>query len=143
MAEADERRELLRLNLALGATIGVVVLFMILASVWGSGAVQNADDENYSWWDVPLHDRHKMELDFTGLRSQLPVNGSYNWSGPTEHFVEVDLPASEQDAGYPEPALMHVALWLPDVPEGQKIPVIATIHPYSVSYTHLTLPTKA
>ena len=130
MAEADERRELLRLNLALGATIGVVVLFMILASVWGSGAVQNADDENYSWWDVPLHDRHKMELDFTGLRSQLPVNGSYNWSGPTEHFVEVDLPASEQDAGYPEPALMHVALWLPDVPEGEKIPVIATIHPY-------------
>ena len=60
----------------------------------------------------------------------MPVAGIYNWTGPSEHFVEVDLPASEQDAGYPEPALMHVALWLPDVPEGQTVPVIATIHPY-------------
>ena len=130
MAEADERRELLRLNLALGATIGVVILFIVLASVWGSGAVQNSDDAKYSWWEVPLQDRHKMDLDFTGSRSQLPVNGTYNWTGPTEHFVEVDLPASEQDVGYPEPALMHVALWMPDVPEGQEVPVIATVHPY-------------
>ena len=130
MAEAEERREILRLNLALGATIGVVILFIVLASVWGSGAVQNADDENYSWWEVPLHDRHKMDLDFTKSRSQLPVNGTYNWTGPTEHFVEVDLPSSEQDAGYPGPALMHVALWMPEVEEGLKIPVIATVHPY-------------
>ena len=62
--------------------------------------------------------------------SSLPFAGIYNWTGPSEYFVEVDLPASEQDAGYPEPALMHVALWLPDVPEGQTVPVIATIHPY-------------
>ena len=130
MAEAEERREILRLNLALGATIGVVILFIVLASVWGSGAIQNADDENYSWWEVPLHDRHKMDLDFTKSRSQLPVNGTYNWTGPTEHFVEVDLPSSEQDAGYPGPALMHVALWMPEVEEGLKIPVIATVHPY-------------
>ncbi len=130
MAEADERRELLRLNLALGATIGVVILFIVLASVWGSGAVQNSDDAKYSWWEVPLQDRHKMDLDFTGSRSQLPVNGTYNWTGPTEHFVEVDLPASEQDAGYPGPALMHVALWMPNVPEGEEVPVIATVHPY-------------
>ena len=25
---------------------------------------------------------------------------------------------------------MHVALWLPEVPEGVQVPVIATIHPY-------------
>ncbi|MDE0708111.1 MAG: CocE/NonD family hydrolase [Candidatus Poseidoniales archaeon] len=130
MAEAEERRDLLRLNIALGATICVVILFLILASVWGSGALQNENEENSSWWNVPLHERHKMNLDYTGTRSQLPVNGTYNWTGPTEYFVEVDLPASEQDAGYPEPALMHVALWLPDVPEGQTVPVIATVHPY-------------
>ena len=130
MAEAEERREFLRLNLALGATIGVVTVFILLASIWGSGAVQTNDDENYSWWEVPLHDRHKMNLDFTGTRSALPANGTYTWTGPSEYFVEVDLPASEQDAGYPEPALMHVALWLPDVPEGETVPVIATIHPY-------------
>ena len=127
--ENGERREFLRLNLALGATIGVVVLFILLASIWGSGALQNADDENYTWWEVPLHDRHKMNLDYTGLRSQLPVNGTYNWTGPTEFYVEVTLPASEQELG-PGPELMHVALWLPDVPEGETVPVIATIHPY-------------
>ena len=66
----------------------------------------------------------------TGWRSQLPVDGPYSWSGPTEYFVEVDLPISEQDVGYPGPALMHVSLWMPEVPNGTKVPVIATVHPY-------------
>ena len=115
MADADGRRELMRFNLVMGATAGVVILFFVLASVWGSGAVQQSSEEGDNWWEVPLHERHKMDLDFTGLRSQLPVNGTYNWTGPSEFFIEVDLPPSEQDAGYPGPALMHVALWLPDV----------------------------
>ncbi|MBR50880.1 MAG: hypothetical protein CMA83_04875, partial [Euryarchaeota archaeon] len=130
MADADGRRELMRFNLVMGATVGVVILFFILASVWGSGAVQQSSEEDDNWWEVPLHERHKMDLDFTGLRSQLPVNGTYNWTGPSEFFIEVDLPPSEQDAGYPGPALMHVALWLPDVEPEVKVPVIATIHPY-------------
>ena len=130
MADADGRRELMRFNLVMGATIGIVILFFILASVWGSGAIQKSSEKEYSWWEVPLQERHKMELDFTGLRSQLPVNGTYNWTGPSEFFIEVDLPPSEQDVGYPGPALMHVALWLPEVEPGAKVPVIATIHPY-------------
>ena len=130
MADADGRREMMRFNLVMGATVGVVILFFILASVWGSGAVQKSSEEDYSWWEVPLNERHKMNLDYTGLRSQLPVNGTYSWSGPSEFFIEVELPPSEQDAGYPGPALMHVALWLPDVEPETKIPVIATIHPY-------------
>ena len=56
--------------------------------------------------------------------------GIYNWTGPSEYFVEVDLPIEERDAGYPEDPLMHVALWMPDVPPGTLVPVIATIHPY-------------
>ena len=130
MADAEGRRELMRFNLVMGATIGIVILFFILASVWGSGAIQKSSEKEYSWWEVPLQERHKMELDFTGLRSQLPVNGTYNWTGPSEFFIEVDLPPSEQDVGYPGPALMHVALWLPEVEPGTKVPVIATIHPY-------------
>ena len=47
-----------------------------------------------------------------------------------EHFVEVDLPASEQDAGFPGPALMHIALWMPMDLMEPNVPVIATIHPY-------------
>ena len=87
----------------------------------------NQDDE---WWNTPVHERENMELNMTGWRSQLPVDGKYSWSGPTEHFIEVDLPLSEQDVGYPGPALMHVSLWMPEVPNGTKVPVIATIHPY-------------
>ena len=71
-----------------------------------------------------------MDLPMDELRAKLPINGTYNVTDYTEHFIEVDLPASEQDAGFPEPAVMHVALWLPDVEPGTKIPVIMTIHPY-------------
>ena len=126
---ADSRREQLQLNLALGATAIVVVLFMLLASIWGVQSTGDGDGD-WEWWEVPLDQRHTMGLNVTGWRSQLPEAGPYNWSGPTEYFVEVDLPASEQDVGYPEPALMHVAIWMPDVPNGTKVPVIATVHPY-------------
>ena len=71
-----------------------------------------------------------MDLNFSSWRSTLPEQGTYDWTGPTEHYVEVELPPSEQDAGYPEPAVMHVALWMPNVPEGTLVPVIATVHPY-------------
>ena len=128
---ADSRREQLQLNLALGATAIVVVLFMLLASIWGVQSTGDGDGfGDWEWWEVPLEQRHAMGLNVTGSRSQLPEPGPYDWSGPTEYFVEVDLPASEQDAGYPEPALMHVSIWMPDVPEGTKVPVIATVHPY-------------
>ena len=40
------------------------------------------------------------------------------------------MPLEERDAGYPEDPLLHVALWMPNVPEGTLVPVIATVHPY-------------
>ena len=126
-------REKMQLNLAMGATAIVIVLFMILATVWGTISTHGGgygSNGQWEWWEVPLEQRHTMGLNVSGERSVLPEQGPYNWTGPTEHFVEVDLPASEQDVGYPEPALMHVALWMPNVPPGTKVPVIATIHPY-------------
>ena len=51
-------------------------------------------DENEEWWETPIHERENMKLNMTGWRSQLPVEGIYSWSGPTEHFVEVELPLS-------------------------------------------------
>ena len=110
----------------------MICLLMIVPTLAGCFTEEtnnniNQDDE---WWNTPVHERENMELNMTGWRSQLPVDGEYSWSGPTEHFVEVDLPLSEQDVGYPGPALMHVSLWMPEVPNGTKVPVIATIHPY-------------
>ena len=128
--EGKGRRQL---NLSAGATIAVAIAFLMLAMTLGTNLTQSAKENAVfggEWWDTPLHLRHTMDLPMDTLRAQLPVNGTYEALPYEEHFIEVELPASEQDAGFPGDALMHVALWLPDVPEGEKIPVIMTIHPY-------------
>ena len=130
-SDVDTRREVRQLNLAAVATAGFTVLILLLSMVWnGDHSFDENDTLSDDWWSVPLEDRWQMDLNMTGERSQLPEKGPYNWTGPSEYFVEVDLPASEQDAGFPGPALMHIALWMPNVPEGTTVPVIATIHPY-------------
>jgi len=122
-----------QLNLSAASTIAMSIVFLFLAVAIGEPL--STDHEfnssfNGDWWETPLHLRYAMDLPMDSLRAQLPENGTYEILPYEEFFVEVDLPASEQDVGFPEPALMHVALWLPDVPEGTKIPVIMTIHPY-------------
>lgn len=119
------------LNITLGATIAVSIIFLILGSSIGHVLTETNEAESITeWWLTPLHERHAMKLDLTQARSVLPVNGTYGVLTYTEHYVAVDLPATEEDVGFPEEDLMHVALWLPDVPEGVKVPVIMSIHPY-------------
>ena len=119
------------LSITLGTTIAVSIAFLILAG--SIGTVMSYNDQKQTireWWMTPLHERHAMDLNLTEMRSSLPVEGPYDVLLYTEHYVSVDLPASEEDAGFPEEDLMHVALWLPDVPDGVKVPVIMSIHPY-------------
>ena len=127
--EGEGRRQL---TFSAVSTIAVAIVFLLLAMTFGESLMNTADEGEFSgdWWDTPLQLRHTMELPMDTSRAQLPVNGTYEALPYTEHFIEVELPASEQDAGFPGPALMHVALWLPNVPENTKIPVIMTIHPY-------------
>jgi len=106
-----------------------IIIILVFAIVRPAFYDSNKTDE-IPWWAIPLDQRASMDLNLTGSRSQLHVQGQYAWTGPTEHYVSVDLPLSEQDVGYPEDSVMHIALWLPDVLEGMKVPVIATIHPY-------------
>jgi len=129
----DEQTSQRQLNASAGATFAVSVVFLFLAMTVGTDVLDSMVDEtNYDeeWWATPLQLRHLMDLPMDTMRGQLPENGSYSALPYTEHYVEVDLPASEEDIGTPEDDLMHVVLWLPDVPEGTKIPVIMTIHPY-------------
>ena len=129
--DAKLSRETAQLNFLAAASVGMTALLIAMSMIWGSGALTGGNgEESYAWWQVPLNQRHLMDLNMTGSRSTLPEAGSYSWTGPSEHFVEVELPASEQDAGFPGPALMHIAIWMPEVPEGTLVPVIATIHPY-------------
>ena len=130
VAESNTQRQL---NISAGVTVAFCLVFLMLGIAFApstSEMVEEGPDYSVEWWNTPLSERHTMDLPMDTLRAQLPVNGSYQALPYEEHFVEVELPASEQDAGFPGPALMHVALWLPDVPEGTKIPVIMTIHPY-------------
>ena len=113
-----------------GVVVVAIVLMLIMSTLWTAAGPSIAGGKDDDWWNTPVDQRYKLDLNMTGLRSQLPEAGPYTWSGPTEHFVEVDLPPSEQDVGYPGPALMHIALWMPEVEPGTKVPVIATIHPY-------------
>ncbi|HII41951.1 TPA: CocE/NonD family hydrolase [Candidatus Thalassarchaeaceae archaeon] len=108
----------------------LVTSIIISSTIWSAAGPGGFSKSDYEWWETPVNERYNMELNMTGWRSQLPVEGLYSWTGPTEYYVEVDLPISEQDVGYPGPALMHVSLWMPDVPNGTKVPVIATVHPY-------------
>ena len=120
------------LNITLAATIAVSIMFLILGAAWGTplAAIQESS-RSTEWWETPLHDRHEMDLNFSQSRSSLPVKGPYEVQTYSEHYIPVELPASEEDAGFPEDDVMHVALWLPDLEgEDKKIPVIMTIHPY-------------
>ena len=130
-AEVYSDHEVARLNLTIGSTVAIAIVFLLIAISFGQ-IITNEESQIGSdeWWQTPLHERHKMNLDLAQERSVLPVNGTYGVRTYTEHYVSVDLPASEDDAGFPEDDVMHVALWLPDVPEGQTVPVIMTIHPY-------------
>ena len=119
------------LNITLGTTIALAIVFLFLSAGFGKTLTNEyADTQVKEWWQTPLHERHNMDLDLTQMRSVLPVNGTYDVLTYTEHFVSVELPISEEDVGFPEEDVMHVALWLPDVPEGVTVPVIMTIHPY-------------
>ena len=108
----------------------LVTSIIVSSTIWSAAGPGGFSKSDYEWWETPVNERYNMELNMTGWRSQLPVEGLYSWTGPTEYYVEVDLPISEQDVGYPGPALMHISLWMPDVPNGTKVPVIATVHPY-------------
>ena len=122
-----------QLNKPLLSLTALLLTFMLMSGCL-NGMVNdnsNGDDTfNGEWWETPLSHRHTMDLPMDTMRAQLPVNGTYEALPYTEHFVSVELPLEEQDIGTPEDDLMHVALWLPDVEEGVKVPVIMTIHPY-------------
>ena len=66
------------LNITLGATLAFSIAFLLLSTNITVEIDENASLESVGeWWQVPLHDRHKMDLDLTQERSVLPVNGTY------------------------------------------------------------------
>jgi hypothetical protein len=79
------------------------------------------------------HERVQLPFDVTGDFSRTLLPGEFGILPGEGHFVSVDLPITEGGAALFEPIngpRVHLGLFLPDVPAGTKVPVIADVGPY-------------
>ena len=122
-------------NIVLGATLAISMVFLFLSAVFGDAFVNLvADEEIERGTRVPVWDRYTLPYetdgDFgvaleVGPYDVLPTENEWN---STHHFVEYTLPIEE--GGAAPNGLISLAVWLPDVPDGIKVPVIAESGPY-------------
>ncbi len=140
---AEERREGRQLNLAMGATVVIVILFMILAATFGVGFSKSIADgeESIGHWLPPVEERSKLIYENTDVFSRVSMNGSYNISTVQSVFVDVpEITLSDGGAGAAGGAVVHMGLWMPEIPGCDftqqnisaecQIPVITEIGPY-------------
>ena len=138
---AEEKREKRQLNGAMGATIAIVVLFIVLAATVGMphGLMGN-DGASSSHWLPPVEERTGKVYDDSDVFSRVSWNGSHAVGEVQSIFVEVPaITLKDGGAGATGDAEVHLGLWLPviegcdytgNITEECKIPVIAEIGPY-------------
>lgn len=124
--------------------IAAVLTALMMVSLAGclSGGDDDVDSTTAPVERTSVYERHGMEFNFSGPYGAPLVEGTYDITGPFEAYVPVDLPLSEgggaissatQDEngdGILDGVQVHLAYWLPDVPEGTQVPVFADIGPY-------------
>ncbi len=116
--------------------------FLLAALLLGTGAAGCLGDERDgadAGPDTPrttpytAHERVALPFNVTGDWSRTLRPGPYAITPGEGHFVAVDLPVTEGGAAVFDPIngpRMHLGLFLPDVPAGTKVPVIADVGPY-------------
>src|ERR1051325_8545015 len=62
--------------------------------------------------------------------SRVLVNGTLPIKAPLSVFVPVKLDLASLGSAVDGSAKVHMGLWLPDVPAGTKVPVLADVGPY-------------
>ena len=95
------------------------------------------EDEDQSTTEyTPLWNRYKENYQTDLANGTILEKGPYSlletaneWNS-THVFVEYELPATEGGAGVTNDAKISLAYWLPKVPDGVKVPVIAEFGPY-------------
>ena len=122
-------------NLILGGTLAISMIFLFLSALFGDALVNMvAENEEASGVRVPVWERYTLPYetdgDFgvaleVGPYALLPTDNEWN---STHHFVEYTLPIEE--GGAAPNGLISLAVWLPDVPDGVQVPVIAESGPY-------------
>ena len=121
------------LNTVLGATVAVAIVFLLMSRVIGAPLEEQAMEESMAGY-TPIEDRYKLDFVTNDDHSYILENGTLTgpdgdqlWSG-THHFVDFELPIEE--GGAAPNGKVSLAVWIPDVPEGTTVPVIAEFGPY-------------
>jgi predicted acyl esterase len=112
------------------AIFSILAVVSLLAMVF-AGCLQSLDEadggpeaqlERYT----PVAQRHLLDYETGGQWSKTLEPGPYSVLPAEEFFVEFDLPLGH---GAPT-AEMNIGVFMPNVPEGTKVPVVADIGPY-------------
>ena len=121
------------LNTALGATIAVVLVFLMMSRAIGAPLQDQAIEESLEGY-TPIADRHLQNYYTDDQNSYVLKNGSLTgpdgaslWLG-THHFVEFELPLEE--GGAAPNGKVSLAVWVPIMEDGMTVPVIAEFGPY-------------
>ena len=121
------------LNAALGATIAVVLVFLMISRIVGAPLEDQAVDESMEGY-TSIADRHLQPYFTGGENSYVLENGSLTgpdgaslWLG-THHFVEFELPLEE--GGAAPNGKVSLAVWVPIMEDNMTVPVIAEFGPY-------------
>ncbi len=146
-ADVSSKREL---DMALGATVAITIIFIILAAGFGHvvESTVNGESSENTGVRVPTWERHNLDYVTNMSHGFVMEFGSYQplataneWNS-THVFVEFNLPIEE--GGSAPNGKVSLAYWRPDVPEGVEVPVIAEFGPYfneaSVSTPSIEVP---
>lgn len=115
-----------------------LVLAFVLSATLLAGCSDGGDDgaqdgDGARTTGRTAFERVALPFNVTGDWSQTVVAGPYAIKAGEGHFVSVDLPVTEGGAAVLDPIngpRVHLGLFLPDVPAGTKVPVIADVGPY-------------
>lgn len=121
------------LNAAIGSTIAVVLVFLMLSRTIGAPLEEQAIEESIDGY-TPIWERYTEDYITGGENSYVLENGTLTgpdnaslWLG-THHFVEFDLPVEE--GGAAPNGKVSLAIWIPDMEDNMTVPVIAEFGPY-------------
>ncbi|MFL2944050.1 MAG: hypothetical protein ACJZ2J_01810 [Candidatus Poseidoniales archaeon] len=110
-------------------TVAILIISPILLYMNSDETLEQDSSINDSGL-VPVWERINQNFNTTGSYSYTLESGQYGTLGPESVFIDVDLPSSELGCTITDDCQVHLGLWLPDVPNGTKIPVIADVGPY-------------
>ena len=121
------------LNAAIGATIAVVLVFLMLSRTIGAPLEEQAIEESMDGY-TPIWERYMDDYNTGEQNSYVLENGTLTgpdnaslWLG-THHFVEFDLPLEE--GGSAPNGQVSLAVWIPVMEGNMTVPVIAEFGPY-------------